>query len=530
MEGILPGQFDDAEQDPDPSTFHLLPKVDSGSDDSFEDEDDLGDWDWEDETSDFTKKFNAARANQSQPNASRLVSAKSTLQPTEKAIRKYVNKINIERFSGPALSGKAAEALQDFGKRSVKGKDKSDRATVEQVLDPRTRMILFKLLDRGIISEVNGCINTGKEANVYYATSSRDGHPNECAIKIYKTSILTFKDRDKYVTGEYRFRHGYSRHNPRKMVRTWAEKEMRNLTRLHTAGILCPTPILLRSHVLVMSFIGSNGWPAPLLKDVGLSDSKWGELYLQCIKAMRVMFHQCHLVHADLSEFNVLYHRGDCYLIDVSQSVEHDHPHALEFLRKDCNNITEFFGKKGVGVMSVRELFDFVTDPNINDTNMEDYLEKAQLIAGERLESGLTDKEKVDEEVFKRSYIPRTLDEVENVTEAQKGKVEEVFYRALVGLKSDLSGAQQVPTLLENDASGSGSDVSDEESESDESDEKEVIDLPSLSLKKEEESRSRKENKKLVKEANRERRKHKMAKHMKKQKEKQGRQRRGKKP
>ena len=73
---------------------------------------------------------------------------------------------------------------------------------------------------------------------------------------------------------------------------------------------------------------------------------------------MRVMFHQCHLVHADLSEFNVLYaesflvvfcllvlgcrryHRGDCYLIDVSQSVEHDHPHALEFLRKDCNNIT----------------------------------------------------------------------------------------------------------------------------------------------------------------------------------------------
>ena len=27
-------------------------------------------------------------------------------------------------------------------------------------------------------------------------------------------------------------------------------------------------------------------------------------------------------------------------MIDVSQSVEHDHPHALEFLRKDCTNIT----------------------------------------------------------------------------------------------------------------------------------------------------------------------------------------------
>lgn len=33
------------------------------------------------------------------------------------------------------------------------------------------------------------------------------------------------------------------------------------------------------------------------------------------------------------------YHSGDAYIIDVSQSVEHDHPHALEFLRKDCSNV-----------------------------------------------------------------------------------------------------------------------------------------------------------------------------------------------
>ena len=34
------------------------------------------------------------------------------------------------------------------------------------------------------------------------------------------------------------------------------------------------------------------------------------------------------------------YHQGNVYVIDVSQSVEHDHVHALEFLRKDCTNIT----------------------------------------------------------------------------------------------------------------------------------------------------------------------------------------------
>ena len=62
-----------------------------------------------------------------------------------------------------------------------KVRDKSDRATAEQVMDPRTRMILFKLLSRQIISEVNGCISTGKEANVYHATAGDDAH---LAIKV----------------------------------------------------------------------------------------------------------------------------------------------------------------------------------------------------------------------------------------------------------------------------------------------------------------------------------------------------------
>jgi RIO kinase 1 len=62
-------------------------------------------------------------------------------------------------------------------------------------------MILFKLLNRGTISVVNGCISTGKEANVYHATGKEN---QDVAIKIYKTSILVFKDRDKYVSGEFR--------------------------------------------------------------------------------------------------------------------------------------------------------------------------------------------------------------------------------------------------------------------------------------------------------------------------------------
>lgn len=88
------------------------------------------------------------------------------------------------------------------------------------------------------------------------------------------------------MTGEFRFRAGYCKSNPRKMVKTWAEKEMRNLMRcawvarrdavvpppharsrmptpsLHKAGIPSPQPIALRSHVLIMQFLGKKGWCA----------------------------------------------------------------------------------------------------------------------------------------------------------------------------------------------------------------------------------------------------------------------------
>lgn len=565
---VLDGQFEDAEEDtsevPKSLSKYLASEaqettaknsnedrqnggssdhVKSSSDDSCSDED-FGEWDWEDETGDFTKRYNASKSEVNVSNTSGK--RQSTLQPNEKSFEKFGNRIKVERYEGPKLSNKAANVLIQASKKleneRMRAKDKADRATVEQVLDPRTRMILFKILNKGVICEINGCISTGKEANVYHATNA-DGY--ERAVKVYKTSILIFKDRDRYVTGEFRFRHGYCKHNPRKMVKTWAEKEMRNLTRMHQAGIPCPEPIILRSHVLVMDFIGTDGWPAPLLKDVTLSESKSRELYLQCIQIVRNIFWKCRLVHADLSEFNMLYQQDQLYVIDVSQSVEHDHPHALEFLRKDCTNVTDFFKKNGVCVMTVRELFDFVTDPNITDDNVDNYLEKAQAIAANRGVEEESPEETVKEEVFKKAYIPRTLDQVvdfeRDAKNAKEGQVEEILYSTLTGLKPDLTGVQAGPNLLKNndvnngevdDVTGSrnnekneaeSSENSDNESES----ESENDGQTGNASEEKAPALSRKEHKKVVKEANREKRKNKTPKHVKKRKEKLAKTKRG---
>merc|ERR1719454_1282104 len=198
------------------------------------------------------------------------------------------------------------------------------RATVDQVLDPRTMLVLSKFLKNGVFQAIHGCISTGKEANVYYAVAPGG---LERAVKVYKTSILVFKDRARYVEGEYRFRHGYCKGNPRKMVAQWAEKEMRNLKRIKAAGIMCPEVIEVRQNVLVMEFLGRDGNAAPRLKDApGIDAEEWTELYVQCAVMMRRLMQECRLVHGDLSEYNMLYFNGDIYIIDVSQSTESDHP------------------------------------------------------------------------------------------------------------------------------------------------------------------------------------------------------------
>uniref|UniRef100_A0A453RMM6 Serine/threonine-protein kinase RIO1 n=1 Tax=Aegilops tauschii subsp. strangulata TaxID=200361 RepID=A0A453RMM6_AEGTS len=275
------------------------------------------------------------------------------------------------------MSNSVTTAIRDSIRDTAIGKTrntgKADRATVEQAIDPRTRMVLFKMLNRGVFNNINGCISTGKEANVYHATKT-DG--SELAIKVYKTSVLVFKDRDRYVQGDYRFRHGYCKHNPRKMVKTWAEKEMRNLLRVRAEGIRCPKPLLLRLHVLVMEFIGKGGWAAPRLKDAALSDDKLRETYFEIVTTMRTLYQKCKLVHGDLSEYNILYFEGHLYIIDVSQSVDLDHPSALDFLKEDCLHVNDFFEKRGIPVMTVTELFNFVVDQNIADEDVDDYLEK----------------------------------------------------------------------------------------------------------------------------------------------------------
>lgn len=402
--------------------------------------------------------------------------------------------------------------------------DRANRAVAEQVLDPRIRMILLKMINQNIVYQINGCVSTGKEANVYHALTDDNNHR---AIKIYKSTILTFKNRDQYVTGEYRFRHGYSKSNPRKMVQLWAEKEMRNLKRLQAVGIPCPEPVLLKLQVLVMTFIGDErGWPAPRLKDAEFGEEEAHTLYGECVRLLRRIYQECRLVHADFSEYNLLYHNGHIVVIDVSQAVEVEHPHALEFLRMDCMNILKYFRARGLRTLSLQQLFDFIIKKDIEDVDA--YLEEAHLInhptvSEEQEVDAFTLKyrkaqgeafQRNEEEIFKNSYIPRTLDEVYDVERdvelVKKGRADELIYQRFAQLD------------LKKENSESESEESNSEDEDDDANMDEETKIRLKKMSPEERKAWRKANKIAVKEEKRERRKTKMKKHLKKRKTKAG--------
>lgn len=437
----------------------------------------------------------------------------------EDDLSKYTGRIKLD---GDSYFGRGSRSSKLAA--SANSTDRADRATTEQVLDPRTRMILFKMINRGVVYEVNGCVSTGKEANVYHAETEDGEHR---AIKIYKTSILVFKDRDRYVTGEFRFRNGYSRHNPRKMVKVWAEKETRNLKRIYQAGIPVPKPLHLHLHVLVMEFLGDeNGWPSPRLKDADIDPDEYPRLYLQLVSYMRLLYHQCRLVHADLSEYNLLYHKNQLYIIDVSQSVEHDHPHSLEFLRMDIKNVNDYFRRQGVTPFAEKILFAFITEPPTGQETSESIIERLEAIP----QRELSEKEQMDDVVFRSLYIPQKLNEVwdgvGHVEKSSLGEGEQFVYSQFVNERSKQAQSENADEADEDNEDDQEEEDEEEEDDNEEensesesesdSDGQDVWEEKPVKPRKFEDREANKARKKELKEQKKEKRKTKMKKNTKK--------------
>ena len=214
-----------------------------------------------------------------------------------------------------------------------------DSKTSDLVFDRRTLKALYEIISRYNIDYIDYPISSGKESVVFKAYMSK----KPVVVKIFKMSTLKFSNIWRYIEGDYRF--ADERLSRSSVLYVWARKEYTNLRECQLKRIDAPKPIAVNRNILIMSYLGTTRRAAPMIRNI---DTDFKLLFDQTVKVIRRLYLEAHLVHADLSEYNILYYRKRPYLLDMGQSVTWKHPSADFFLERDLKNVFNFFRKKGV--------------------------------------------------------------------------------------------------------------------------------------------------------------------------------------
>ncbi|PSP76310.1 serine protein kinase RIO [Halobacteriales archaeon QS_3_64_16] len=274
--------------------------------------------------------------------------------------------LDFEESDAPGDEWEDIDVSETEADRVAKGRDRkfltfrdrikdADQFKVEgAVFDNATLAAIYTLVQHGHIDAFGGPISTGKEATVFLA----DGPDGEVAVKIYRINASDFKHMREYLEGDPRFE-GIGG-DKKRVVLAWTRKELANLRRAKRAGVAVPEPIATERNVLVMEFLGSDGERAKRLGEVRLENL---ETAYEVLREYARRLYRAGLVHGDLSEYNVVVHEGQLYVIDLGQAVTIHHPNSRDFLERDCRNVANFFSRQGLAV-SGEDLLAYVTEPD----------------------------------------------------------------------------------------------------------------------------------------------------------------------
>ena len=260
-----------------------------------------------------------------------LVDAEATEEPGDEWEELDVSDTEADRI--------ARQQDREFAHFRERIKD-ADQFKVEGgVFDEATLGALYKLVQDGHIDAFGGPISTGKEAHVFLAEAGGD----DVAVKIYRINASDFRQMRRYLEGDPRFRNIGS--NKKQVVFAWTKKEFANLRRAGAAGVRVPEPIAVERNVLVMAFVGRDGERAKRLGEIHIENP---QTTYEVLREYARRLYDTGLVHGDLSEYNIVVHDSQLWIIDLGQAVTIHHPNSREFLERDCRNVANFFARQGL--------------------------------------------------------------------------------------------------------------------------------------------------------------------------------------
>jgi len=233
----------------------------------------------------------------------------------------------------------ARERDREFDEFRKRIKDADQFKVEASVFDDATFAALYKLVQDGHIDAFGGPISTGKEANVYTALAGE----KTVAVKVYRINASDFREMGEYLQGDPRFESLGG--DKKSVVMAWVRKEFANLRRARRAGVRVPDPHAVERNVLVMEYLGTEQGRAKRLAEVHLENP---ETAYGVLREYIRRLYDAGLMHGDFSEYNVVVHESQLYVIDLGQAVTVHHPNSDDFLERDCRNVANFFRRQGV--------------------------------------------------------------------------------------------------------------------------------------------------------------------------------------
>jgi len=117
---------------------------------------------------------------------------------------------------------------------------------------------------------------------------------------------------------------------------------------LYGAGAQVPVPFAVSGSAILMQYLGDEHAPAPTLSRVTLDHDEARPLFDAILQDVERWL-SLGRVHADLSAFNILYHRGRLTTIDFPQSVDPEvNGNAYALLQRDITNLCDYWSRYGV--------------------------------------------------------------------------------------------------------------------------------------------------------------------------------------
>lgn len=223
------------------------------------------------------------------------------------------------------------------------------------LIDRELAEIVANFHAQNLISCYLGPLRPGKEAQIHCCRRPDGGYAilkyyTPIALRSFRADALYGVGTSFVETRQLRAIRNTSGFGLRCKLELWTANEARNAERLRRIGLRLPEPLGRLGPAVLMCMIGGPDRPAPQLREACI-DAATATALLPLLQAdiLRMLAHN--LVHGDLSPYNVLWHRGRHWLIDVPQMVDAAVcPDARDLFMRDCRSLLGHLRRRGAPV------------------------------------------------------------------------------------------------------------------------------------------------------------------------------------